>query len=152
VHPINIRPILMGILALCTKVVTTKARYVVLGAAFVVFLVSFWYSFNLKVGDANPGSPILWPDSQYNTDATDINRQFQGSDRMFVVVAGKEKGSLRQPEVLQSMANSSATWKLSLKSAAASRWQTSFPRFVACCAKAIRCTASSATMRTKTAS
>jgi predicted RND superfamily exporter protein len=105
VHPINIRPVLMGILALCTKVVTTKARYVVLGAAFVVFLVSFWYSFNLKVGDANPGSPILWPDSQYNEDATDINRQFQGSDRMFVVVAGKEKGSLRQPEVLQSMAN-----------------------------------------------
>jgi hypothetical protein len=28
VHPINIRPVLMGILALCTKVVTTKARYV----------------------------------------------------------------------------------------------------------------------------
>jgi predicted RND superfamily exporter protein len=71
----------------------------------VVFLGSFWYSFNLKVGDANPGSPILWPDSQYNTDATDINRQFQGSDRMFVVVAGKEKGAMRQPEVLQSMAN-----------------------------------------------
>ncbi|OYW29536.1 MAG: RND transporter, partial [Methyloversatilis sp. 12-65-5] len=105
VHPINIRPVLMVILKLASSIVVTKARFVVLGVALAVFAVSFWYSFNLKVGDANPGSPILWPDSQYNTDAADINRQFQGSDRMFVVVAGKEKGSLREPEVLQSMAN-----------------------------------------------
>ncbi len=105
VHPINIQPILVGILSLCAKIVVTPARFVVLGLALVVFGVSLWYSFNLKVGDANPGSPILWPDSQYNRDATDINRQFQGSDRMFVVVAGKEKGAMREPEVLESMAH-----------------------------------------------
>ncbi|MBU0604258.1 MAG: MMPL family transporter [Gammaproteobacteria bacterium] len=105
VHPLNIRPVLEGILRVCAGVVTTRWRYVVLGIAFLVFLVSGWYAFNLKVGDANPGSPILWPDSSYNRDASDINRQFQGSDRMFVVVAGKEKGALREPEVLQSMAN-----------------------------------------------
>ena len=105
VHPINIRPILEAILALCAKIVTTKARFVVLALTLAVFVSSGWYAFNLKVGDANPGSPILWPDSSYNTDATDINRQFQGSDRMFVVVSGKEKGSLREPEVLSSMTN-----------------------------------------------
>jgi len=77
----------------------------VLALALLVFVVSGWYAFNLKVGDANPGSPILWPDSSYNRDATDINRQFQGSDRMFVVVAGKEKGAMREPEVLDSMAS-----------------------------------------------
>jgi len=105
VHPINIRPILVGILSLCAKIVVTPARFVVLALALAVFGVSLWYSFNLKVGDANPGSPILWPNSQYNRDATDINRQFQGSDRMFVVVAGKEKGAMREPEVLESMAH-----------------------------------------------
>lgn len=105
VHPVNIRPALDGVLRLCAKIVTTRARYGVLGTALVVFVVSGWYAFNLKVGDANPGSPILWPDSSYNRDATDINRQFQGSDRMFVVVAGKEKGALREPEVLKSMSD-----------------------------------------------
>ena len=105
VHPINIRPVLESILTICAKIVTTKARYAVLGLTLFVFVTSGWYAFNLKVGDANPGSPILWPDSSYNTDATEINRQFQGSDRMFVVVAGKENGSLREPEVLQSMTN-----------------------------------------------
>ncbi len=105
VHPLNIRPVLEAILRGCAAVVTTRTRYIVLGLAGITFLVSGWYAFNLKVGDANPGSPILWPDSSYNRDATDINRQFQGSDRMFVVVAGKEKGAMREPEVLQSMAN-----------------------------------------------
>ncbi len=105
VHPLNIRPVLETILRACAGVVTTRLRYVVLAITGVVFVVSGWYAFNLKVGDANPGSPILWPDSSYNQDASDINRQFQGSDRMFVVVAGKEKGALREPEVLQSMAN-----------------------------------------------
>ena len=105
VHPINIRPLLDAVIKLCAGIVTTGARFVVLGLALLVFVVSGWYAFNLKVGDANPGSPILWPDSEYNTDASEINRQFQGSDRMFVVVAGKENGSLREPEVLQSMTN-----------------------------------------------
>ena len=102
-HPINIGPVLDRILALCAAIVTTRWRYTVLGAAAVVFVVSGLYAFNLKVGDANPGSPILWPDSTYNRDAAQINHQFQGSDRMFVVVAGKNPGSLREPAVLESM-------------------------------------------------
>ncbi len=105
VHPLNIRPVLEAILRGCAAVVTTRTRYVVLALTGITFVLSGWYAFNLKVGDANPGSPILWPDSSYNRDATDINRQFQGSDRMFVVVAGKEKGAMREPEVLASMAN-----------------------------------------------
>jgi len=105
VHPINIRPILETIISMCAGIVTSKLRYMVLGLAVTVFVVSGWYAFNLKVGDANPGSPILWPNSSYNKDASDINRQFQGSDRMFVVLKGKEKGAMREPEVLQSMTN-----------------------------------------------
>lgn len=102
-HPINIAPVLGGILGVCSKIVTTRWRYGVLGLTAVVFVVSGLYAFKLKVGDANPGSPILWPDSSYNRDAALINRQFQGSDRMFVVVAGEEPGALREPEVLASM-------------------------------------------------
>jgi uncharacterized protein len=105
VHPINIRPILDSVIRLCASIVTTGARFAVLGLTLAVFLFTGWYAFNLKVGDANPGSPILWPDSSYNRDASEINRQFQGSDRMFVVVSGNQNGSLREPEVLQSMTN-----------------------------------------------
>ncbi len=103
IHPINLSWVLKRILATCAMIVTTRWRYGVIGGAAVVFVLSTIYAFNLKVGDANPGSPILWPDSTYNRDATEINRQFQGADRMFVVVAGKSDGALREPAVLDSM-------------------------------------------------
>lgn len=104
-HPFNIGVVLDKMLRVCAAVATTKWRFGVLGGAAVVLVISAFYAFNLKVGDANPGSPILWPDSRYNRDAAEINRQFQGSDRMFVVLAGKEKGALREPAVLDSMTN-----------------------------------------------
>jgi predicted RND superfamily exporter protein len=102
-HPVNINPLLEGILRTCAAIVTTRWRYAVIGGAVAMFLGSGLYAFNLKVGDANPGSPILWPDSDYNRDAALINRQFQGSDRMFVVVEGNQPGALREPDVLASM-------------------------------------------------
>lgn len=104
-HPIKITTILDKILNVAAYVVTSKLRYLVVAMVAVVFVVGTFYSFKLKVGDANPGSPILWPNSSYNTDAANINRQFQGSDRMFVVVAGNKEGSLKEPEVLDNMAN-----------------------------------------------
>ena len=102
-HPIDILPALRGILNLCSSIVTSRARYGVVIGAVAIFVVSALYAFNLKVGDANPGSPILWPDSDYNQDATAINKKFQGSDRMFVVVGGKNEGDLKEPAVLESM-------------------------------------------------
>jgi len=103
IHPLNLTPLLDKILGICAAIVTTRWRYGVLAGACIAFAVSAGYAFKLKVGDANPGSPILWPDSTYNRDAAEINRQFQGSDRMFVVVAGKSDGALREPAVLDSM-------------------------------------------------
>lgn len=104
-HQINISPVLDGVLKLCIKVVSSRWRYAVLGATCVLFVTSGIYAFNLKVGDANPGSPILWPDSRYNKDAAAINHKFLGSDRMFVVVAGNKGGTLKEPEVLKWMEN-----------------------------------------------
>ena len=103
VHPLNIAPVLDAILNVGIHIVSTRWRYVVSGVTGVAFVLTGIYASNLKVGDANPGSPILWPDSRYNQDASAINSKFQGSDRMFVVVEGKTEGALREPEVLKGM-------------------------------------------------
>ena len=102
-HPLDIGVALQGVLGLCASLVTSKARYAIVGGAVALFAGSGLYALHLKVGDANPGSPILWPDSAYNLDAAAINEKFQGSDRMFVVVAGKAEGALKEPEVLTGM-------------------------------------------------
>lgn len=103
-HPINVRPMMERLLRGCVRVASTRARYVVVAATAVMFVVSGFYAFNLKVGDANPGSPILWGDSTYNQDAAAINQRFQGADRMFVVFSGDKTDALKEPAALQSMA------------------------------------------------
>lgn len=102
-HPVDITPLFNRVLSLCARIVTSRFRFVVIIGAAVVFVLSGLYALNIKVGDANPGSPILWPDSTYNMDAEAINQKFQGSDRMFVVVAGEDEGALKEPAVLESM-------------------------------------------------
>lgn len=103
-HPVDVGVVLHGILDACYRVVAGRGRYGIIAVAAVLFVASGFYAFKLKIGDANPGSPILWPDSVYNRDAAAINGQFQGSDRMFVVLSGEQPDVVKQPQVLENMA------------------------------------------------
>jgi len=55
----------------------------------VVTMASGWWAFHRSIGDVNPGTPILWPDSPYNTAIRKINERFAGFDVLQVVVEGK---------------------------------------------------------------
>lgn len=103
VHPINLKPAMHAMLGVCAHLATSRWRYVVIGVSAVVFVASGVYAFKLKVGDANPGSPILEADSTYNRDAAAINSAFQGSDRMFVVLSSDKSDAIKDPEVLRNM-------------------------------------------------
>jgi predicted RND superfamily exporter protein len=74
----------------------------------VVFLVltaaSGWWAFNRSIGDVNPGTPILWPDSPYNTAVRKINERFAGFDVLQVVVEGKPE-SIKSADGLNLMQN-----------------------------------------------
>src|SRR5436305_1351401 len=59
------------------------------GVFLVVTGVSGWWAFNRGIGDVNPGTPLLWPDSPYNTAIRKINERFAGFDVLQVVVEGK---------------------------------------------------------------
>ncbi len=100
----DINKIVFKVLNGCANIVSGRGRYVVLGVALLVFIISGLYSFNITIGDANPGSPILWPDSTYNQDAKAVNTNFRGSDRMFVVFSGDKMDVLKRPETLEKMA------------------------------------------------
>ncbi|EOG4615701.1 RND family transporter [Pseudomonas aeruginosa] len=103
-HPLDCQPPLRRLLDLCVRVTLSRGRYLVLGGAALVVLAAGLYSLNLKVGDANPGSPILWPQAQYNRDAASINARFEGVDRMFVVIGRDgQQGYIKSNEALQSM-------------------------------------------------
>lgn len=102
-HKIDVGGVLHKLLDLCVVVVASRARNLVLIFAAIVFVVAGYYSFDLEVGDAQAGSPILWSDSEYNRDSAKINQKFSGADRMFVVLDGDGRDAMKEPEVLNSM-------------------------------------------------
>lgn len=102
-HSLDLSRPMQKVLNLAIRVGTSRWRYAVLTSTALIFIVSALYSFKLTVGDANPGSPILWPDSTYNKDAAAINRKLPGADRMFVVFAGSKPDAIKEPEVLQNI-------------------------------------------------
>ncbi|WP_068636756.1 efflux RND transporter permease subunit [Thauera butanivorans] len=104
VHGLDLAPMLRKVLDFGLWMALSRFRYVVVVCSVLVLLGSGWYAFKLKVGDANPGSPILWPEAVYNQDSSAINDRFDGVDRLFVVV-GKDgqEGLVKNTETLQAM-------------------------------------------------
>ena len=102
--PFKLDPLFKWILDLCISVATSKNRArLVIGIAVVVLLASGYRAMDITIGDANPGSPILFPESVYNQDDAAINSRFPGSDRMFLVVEGEENDILKRPDVLDNI-------------------------------------------------
>ncbi|MBI5606036.1 MAG: MMPL family transporter [Deltaproteobacteria bacterium] len=78
-------------------------RYATVGLSILILIIAVISSTHLKFGDANPGSPILWPYSEFNQDVIEINRKFPGVDQMWVAVQGKGPQSVTYPDVIQGM-------------------------------------------------
>lgn len=72
----------------------------IIGASLLILLASIYYSTKLVIGDAHPGSPILWPDAPYNRDVGEINRRFDkvGADTLQVFIEGPQQ-SMKNPAV-----------------------------------------------------
>lgn len=103
VHGLDLSPIIQRVLSLCIHIATSRWRFAMLSMAVLTFVVSGLYATKIQVGDAEPGSPILWPDSTYNQDSAAINSQFQGADQMLVVFSGNEPDAVKEPSVLKNM-------------------------------------------------
>jgi len=94
----------------CAELSTgASARWVLVLLALTI-LGCGYLAVNVPIGDANPGTPILWPDSKFNRAAAAINRHFPGSDQMFTVVEGDTtvggrtvENPVLEPEVVQNI-------------------------------------------------
>jgi len=75
----------------------------VLGTWIIILIGSLILASQVKIGDAHPGSPLLWPDSVYNQDDARINQLFPGTNPLYVILDGKAPGALKEPEVLRAV-------------------------------------------------
>ena len=81
---------------------TVNAKRLLLAAA-AVYVVGAYFSSWVQVGESEPGSPILYPEHDYNVSSSKINSNFPGSEEMYIVARTSEPGGMKRPEVLRAL-------------------------------------------------
>jgi len=99
--------LLRKILARMSRWTFERGRWITVGISLIVLILTVVCSLQLKYGDANPGSPILWQDSEFNKDVEHTNLRFPGVDQMWVVIEGKRTPGkdypITYPDVVKGM-------------------------------------------------
>lgn len=76
-------------------------RVMVAALTVVLLGVGYWFASDLVVGDMHPGTPMLWPDSEYNRDTEAIGEKFHNTEVLNVIVEGSEWNAIKDPDVLE---------------------------------------------------
>ena len=82
---------------------TPTLRWTTLGVFILLALIGVTGTSRLVVGDNEPGSATLYPDSPYNVAERIINNQFMGTNPYFIMVEGEGEESLINTNVLREM-------------------------------------------------
>jgi len=75
----------------------------VLWTCLVIAVVSTYFSSWVKIGEPEPGSPLLYRDHDFNVSSAAINKSFPGSEELFIIAETEKKGGLKRPEVLHAL-------------------------------------------------
>jgi predicted RND superfamily exporter protein len=79
---------------------TPRTAKLILAIWVVVVIGSFIVAPRVPVGESHPGTPILWPNSEFNKSAAVISSRFYGADELTVVVETEMEGGIHRPEVM----------------------------------------------------
>ncbi|MFO7965072.1 MAG: MMPL family transporter [Desulfobacterales bacterium] len=87
--------------------ITKSGKWILITASIVILVLGFHGFTRVPIGDVNPGSPVLWPDSDYNRSVNAINKRFLGMEQMYVLVEGNPNAQapLFLPETMNAMDN-----------------------------------------------
>ena len=76
-----------------------------LGIAVLAYIVGGYFASWVQIGEAEPGSPLLYLDHDYNVSSKVINEAFPGSEELYIVAETEENGGLKRPEVVRALAD-----------------------------------------------
>jgi predicted RND superfamily exporter protein len=88
--------------------ITTRGKWVLIIGSFILLAMGINGFTRVPIGDANPGSPVVWPDSDYNMGVAAINERFLGMEKMYVQVHANPAaaaGGISMPETMRGMDN-----------------------------------------------
>ncbi len=103
-HPEIKETFLRHIGATCAATVSRPgAARKLLGLAALAIVAGLWASAQVRIGDSEPGSPILYPEHDYNLSSKQINQRFPGSEELYIIAEHAENGGIKRPEVLRAL-------------------------------------------------
>jgi len=100
---------LPGFMVRFTRFIGNSATHPVgkyaIGVATVVIFASSTYIalFHSKIGEATPGTPLLWPDHEFNIATTEIAERFGGVDSLVVYADGDRPNAAADAEPIKAM-------------------------------------------------
>lgn len=83
--------------------VSDRAPKPIFGLALVLIGFAVFYAKDMVVGENMPGSPILFPDSEYNVAAKAIADKFAGANQFSIYFEADEAHKMKDPEVVAIM-------------------------------------------------
>ena len=86
-----------------TFIVSNKAPLPIFGIAGLIIAFSLFYAKDMVVGENMPGSPILFPDSEYNVAAAAISGKFAGANQFSIYFEAEEAHKMKDPNVVAVM-------------------------------------------------
>ncbi len=78
-------------------------KWTILAGTAVAGVLGFLGARIVEIGDVYPGTPMLWPTSEYNQDTEAIGERFGNTDILNVVVEGQAWNAVKSPDVLNKM-------------------------------------------------
>lgn len=86
------------------SVTGTAARSkAVLWSCLITACIAAYFSSWVKIGEPEPGSPLLYRDHDFNVSSSAINERFPGSEELFIIARTDTKGGLKRAEVLKAL-------------------------------------------------
>lgn len=68
-----------------------------------LYCIGGYFSSWVQIGEAEPGSPLLYPEHDYNVSSKAINNLFPGSEELYIIAHTEKKAGLKNPEVVRAL-------------------------------------------------
>jgi hypothetical protein len=86
------------------RLTTGPGKFALIAVVIAMFSYSTYYVlYNSTIGEARPGTPLFWPDHEFNVSTAKMAEIFGGIDQLTVYVDGDQKGASADGAVLQRM-------------------------------------------------
>lgn len=104
-----------------------RGRWTVFAIAGLIVALGVQQALKLPIGYTEAGSPLLWPDSDFNVSSRQINKTFGGYNQLVIYLKGDRYDAMKDPALLR-LLDSFSRYMLEQKQATDTRSTSSLVR------------------------